>query len=75
MTAITPKLSQIQVHLLRFFSERNINDQETQELQQLIANHYAQKADKLMETIWQEKGYDEAKIFEILEQDLSKTVR
>ncbi len=75
MTAITPKLSPIQVHLLRFFSERNINDQETQELQQLIANHYAQKADKLMETIWQEKGYDEAKMFEILEQDLSKNTK
>jgi hypothetical protein len=75
MIATIPKLSPIQVHLLRFFSERNINDQETQELQQLIANHYAQKADKLMDSIWQEKGYDEAKMLEILEQDLSKIIK
>ena len=40
-----------------------------------IANHYAQKADKLMETIWQEKSYDEAKMLDILEQDLSKKTK
>ncbi|TAF92463.1 MAG: hypothetical protein EAZ32_01085 [Cytophagia bacterium] len=72
MATVAQKLSPIQVHLLRFFSERPINEQETQELQQLIARFYAQKADKLMETIWQEKGYDEAKMLEILEKDFNK---
>jgi hypothetical protein len=69
---LTQKLNPIQVHLLRFFSERNVNEQETNELQQLIANFYAQKADKLMESIWAEKGYSEAKMMEILEQDLKQ---
>jgi hypothetical protein len=67
---LAQKLNPIQVHLLRFFSERNVNEQETNELQQLIANFYAQKADKLMESIWSEKGYSETKMMEILEQDL-----
>lgn len=64
---IAQKLSPIQVHLLRFFSEKPINNQETYELQQLIARFYAQKADILMGKIWQEKGYDETKILEIWE--------
>lgn len=70
---IAQKLNPIQVHLLRFFSERSINEQETNELQQLIANFYAQKADKLMESIWSEKGYSETKMMEILEQDLNQS--
>jgi hypothetical protein len=65
------KLSPIQVHLLRFFSEHNVNDEETNELQTLIGNFYAQKADKLMEDIWKEKGYSESKMLEILEQKLN----
>lgn len=72
MANIAQKLSPIQVHLLRFFSEKPINDQETYELQQLIARFYAQKADILMEKIWQEKGFDEIKMLEILEKDLKK---
>lgn len=72
MAITNQKLSPIQVHLLRFFNERNINDQETQELQKLIAQYYANKADNLMDKIWVDKGYDEAKMFEILEQDLKK---
>jgi hypothetical protein len=70
---LAQKLNPIQVHLLRFFSERNVNEQETNELQLLIANFYAQKADKLMESIWSEKGYSEAKMMEILEQDLKQS--
>jgi hypothetical protein len=41
-------------------------------LQQLIARFYAQKADALMENIWQEKDFDDAKMLEILEKDLKK---
>ena len=63
---LTQKLNPIQVHLLRFFSERNVNEHETNELRQLIANFYALKADKLMEDIWIEKGYSEAKMMEVL---------
>ena len=70
---LAQKLNPIQVHLLRFFSERNINEQETNELQRLIANFYAEKADQLMDSIWSEKGYSETKMIEILEQDLKQS--
>lgn len=72
MAATAPKLSPIQVHLLRFFSERNVNEQETQELQKLMAQYYADKADRLMENIWEEKNLSETQMLEILEQDLKK---
>jgi predicted transcriptional regulator len=72
MATFAQKLSPIQVHLLRFFSERKVNDQETNELQQLIANFYAQKADKIMENLWQEKGFTNTSMLEILEKDLRK---
>ncbi len=70
MAATPQKLTPIQVHLLRFFSEHHINDQETDELKQIIAHYYAQKADKLMEKIWKEKGYNKDSIVDILEKDL-----
>ena len=67
MASAAQKLSPIQVHFQRFFfSEKLINDQEAYELQQLIARFYAQKADVLMDNIWEEKGYDEVIMLEIL---------
>lgn len=71
-TTKSSKLSSIQLHLLRFFNEREVSDDETKELQLLISNHYAEKADKLMEKIWKEKGFDENKMLEILNADLKK---
>lgn len=70
MTTEVPKLSPIQVHLLRFFSEKKLDDNETQDIQRLIAHYYADKADKLMEGIWQDKNLDDASMLEILEKDL-----
>lgn len=72
MAVTNTKLSAIQVHLLRFFNERVVTDQETQELQRLIAHYYAQKADTLMEKIWVDKGYNEEKMRDLLEQDLNQ---
>lgn len=72
MATAIQNLNPIQVHLLRFFSEKNVNENETKELQLLIANHYAKKADDLMEKIWVEKGFSEKKINELLEKDLYK---
>jgi hypothetical protein len=72
MAVLNTKLNSIQVHLLRFFNERNVSQQETQDLQKLIAQYYANKADKIMDEIWEEKGLDESKMYELLEQDLKK---
>ena len=72
MAAVIQNLNPFQVHLLRFFSEKNVNENETKELQLLIANHYAKKADDLMEKIWIEKSFSDKKINELLETDLGK---
>ena len=70
--ATLSRLNPVQVHLLRFFNEKNISEQETTEIQQLIAHHYAQKADLLMEKIWVEKQLDSSKMEELLNKDLTK---
>lgn len=72
MITDAPKLSPIQVHLLRFFSERNLNDEETQDIQRLIAHYYAEKADLLMDEIWQKNKFNDDKMLEILNSDLRK---
>ncbi|GLU55792.1 hypothetical protein [Dyadobacter frigoris] len=64
--AHSQKLSDIQLHLLRFFSERDVSNEETIEIQRMIARFYAEKADKLMDGIWEQKGFSEEKMLGIL---------
>lgn len=61
MATTAKHLNPVQVHLLRFFNEKEISEKETLEIQQLISNYYASKADKLMEKIWKEKKYSSKK--------------
>lgn len=67
------KLNPVQLHLLRFFSERPVTEQDTAEIQQLISQHYAQKADRLMDAIWEERGYTQQTMDDILNTDLSSS--
>ena len=64
--AHSQKLSDIQLHLLRFFSERDVSNEETIEIQRMIARFYAEKADRLMDAIWEQKGFSEEKMLSIL---------
>ena len=76
--AATPqpeKLNPMQLHLLRFFSEHQVSEQETSEIQQLIANHYTRKADARMDEIWSEQEFTEQIIEEILNGPLKKSTR
>jgi len=72
MAIVSQKLTDIQIHLLRFFSEYKVSDGETAEIQRMIANYYAKKGDDLMDKIWEEKGYNDEKIQEILNSPLKK---
>ena len=65
-----PSLNAMQIHLLRFFSERTPDEQEIADIQRLISTYYAQKADKEMEKIWQEKQFDDQKLLAILNTHL-----
>ena len=64
------KLSAIQLHLLRFFSERPVSDDETAEIQRMIATYYAQKADQRMDDLWEQRGYTQETMDEILNAPL-----
>ncbi|GAB2589426.1 hypothetical protein [Spirosoma areae] len=66
------KLSAIQLHLLRFFSERPVSDSETAELQRIITDYYAQKADQRMDDLWEQREYTEKTMDEILDASLRK---
>lgn len=66
------KLSNIQLHLLRFLGERAVSDKETADIQRVIANYYAQKADERMDKIWEQRGYTEQTMQEILNAPLRK---
>ena len=72
MAIVSQKLTDIQIHLLRFFSEYKVSDGETAEIQRMIANYYAKKGDDLMDKIWEEKGYNDEKIQDILNSPLKK---
>lgn len=67
-----PKLSAVQLHLLRFFSERPVSDSETADIQRMIAQYYAQKADQRMDELWEQRGYTTETMEEILNAPLQK---
>lgn len=73
MAIQSPRLSDVQLHLLRFFSEREVSKEETLEIQRLIAKFYAQKADSLMDEIWEQRELNQDKLHEILNSDISST--
>lgn len=67
-----PKLNDVQLHLLRFFSERPVSDTETTDIQRIIAQYYAEKADQRMDELWEQRDYSERTIDEILNAPLKK---
>ncbi|WP_420149332.1 hypothetical protein [Spirosoma sp.] len=73
MTPQPEKLNSMQLHLLRFFSEHQVSEQETKEIQQLIVRHFANKADARMDKIWVERNFSDQTIDEILNSPLKKS--
>ena len=52
----TPAFSNVQLELLKLYST-NLSDRDMQELKDLLAQFYAEKAIKLADEIWDKKGY------------------
>ena len=71
MAVLNNKLNPIQVHLLQFFNTKKVSDKETADIQRLIALYYAEKADEMMESIWNEKKLEEEKLLKMLEMPLN----
>ena len=47
-------------------------DKETSEIQRIIANYYAEKADQRMDELWDQRGYSEETMNDILKAPLRK---
>lgn len=53
------KLPQAQIRLLNTLSRR-MSKKEAEAIEQLVTEYYAQKADKIMDKIWDERGLSQA---------------
>jgi hypothetical protein len=56
------KLNKLQLHFIQFFLDRNIDDEETNHLRQLISQYYFDKAETELEKVMIEKGITEEDI-------------
>ena len=55
------KLNTVQLHLLELFSGE-MTDQELSDIKALLKNYYAKRVDESMDTLWEQKGWDEKTI-------------
>jgi len=56
---VSPKLNQVQLHLIEFFS-RPMSEQELLDIKDLLVQYYAQKVDQELDKIWVEKEFSPA---------------
>ena len=69
MQAIS-KMNQMQLHLLQFFSEKNVSSEEAEELQKLMAQYYFDKAEQELERVMYEKNITQSDIEDLANQHL-----
>ena len=62
-------LSNLQLELLKTFS-RNVSDDDVQEIKRLITRYFAQKAIKGADRVWDEEGWDNKKVEDLLNAHL-----
>ena len=64
------KLNKLQLHFLQFFLNRDIDDNETEQIKQVIAQYYFDKAEKEIENVIREKGITNISIENLKNQHL-----
>ena len=62
-------LSNLQLELLKTFS-REVSDEDVQEIKRLITQYFGQKAMKEADRVWEEQGWDDKKVDELLNTHL-----
>ena len=67
ISSVNPPLSNIQAELLKIFSS-DIPDKHLAELKNVIARFLLDKARDKADTIWDEKGYTDEKLQQLLNQ-------
>jgi hypothetical protein len=63
-------LNPTQLFLLQVFSHQN-SEEETIEIKNVLRKYYVEKADKKINTIWEERGYTE----ELMDECLNTHIR
>ncbi len=58
MNTATKNLNELQLHFLRFFSEVEVSDQETQDIKNMVSNYYFNKAEIAIEKAIKDKNID-----------------
>lgn len=58
MNAAAKNLNELQLHFLQFFSEIEVNEQETKDIKNLVSNYYFEKAEKAIEKAIEDKNID-----------------
>lgn len=51
-----PQMNVMQLHLLQFFAQKEVSNQEAEDLQRLIAQYYFDKAEEALEEIMKTKN-------------------
>ena len=64
------KLNEVQMHFLQFLSQRQVSNQELEDIQRMIAQYYFDKAEIELEKIIQEKGITETSMEDLKNQHL-----
>lgn len=58
MNTAAKNLNELQLHFLRFFSEVEVSDQETQDIKNMVSNYYFNKAEIAIEKAIKDKNID-----------------
>jgi len=69
MEAIQQPLSNVQLEILKAFSH-NLSEPELQELRAMLAAFFAKRAIEAANKVWEEKGWSDADVDEMLEQKM-----
>jgi len=65
---VQPPLTNVQAELLKVFS-RQIPNEDLLELRQVMAKFLLQKARQRVDVIWEQKGYDNSIMSQLLSED------
>lgn len=66
---VSNALNEQQIEILKLFS-RKLDNEDLMAIKDLIVKYLAEKATRMADQIWDEKGWDDGKVDEILETNL-----
>jgi len=72
MQNLSQPLSNVQLELLKVFSY-NLEHKELEELKDVLANFFAQRAIQLADDIWEKKGWTDENVDEMLNTKMRKS--